>query len=234
MPDAAGRRRSRRGPGRRRRARPSTPRGRRCTTTALPSVRARRRPADRLRDGRRRPRCGTAAPTRRRSGRRPGGAGEAQGAQQLALGERLQALTRPALDGASERAVPEVGVLEAGARVDGERDAGRQEVVEVVGVDVQVAVGPRVVAGEPGAHRQQEARRDRRRVRRRRDDAGDRFVEARERAPVAQRQHRGRREALRHRGDPEDRARRRSPAVVERAGAAVEGQLPVEHHAPDQ
>ena len=65
-------------------------------------------------------------------------------------------------------------------------------------------------------------------------DTRDDGVEAGDDAVVAQRQHRGGGEALRHRRDAERRGRRRRPTVLQRPGAAAHGQAAVDHHAPRQ
>ena len=168
-----------------------------------------------------RPRRGTAGPSRRGPAASTSCASSPSGPSSSAVDDVLRPLAGDPLDDPADHAVAEVGVLVPGAGRRRRTSARPPRRVELVGVDVEVAVGPRVVGRRARTHRQQVAKRDRRRVRRR---AGTRpaigVVEAGSDAAVAQAQHRRGREALRHRGDAEHRARRGRPPVVERAAAA--------------
>ena len=109
---------------------------------------------------------------------------------------------------AAEDAVAEVRVLERHPRHPGERHAVGHDGVELVVAEVEVAVGPGVVGGEAGAHRQQVPYGDERCADDRRSERGEfrrvqfDWVVEPQPAGVAQDQHGRRREALRHRCDP--------------------------------
>ena len=136
--------------------------------------------------------------------------------------------------------VAEVRVLERRARRPRQRRVRREEALEGVERQPLLAVAPRIVGGEAGRHREQLADRHGRRVARRRapgreggDVGRDRIVESQP-ALVAQQEERGRRERLRHRGDPEHGVRVRPPllAVADRAGARRMDEPAVTNHAP--
>ena len=112
------------------------------------------------------------------------------GAEQAFADQVLHASTGRSLHDAAEQAVAEVRVLVGVSRVPGEQHAAGDRVVELVVGDVEVPVGPRVVGGHAGRHRQQVADADRRgivvgrRARRRaraRDERSDRRATARPR-----------------------------------------------------
>ena len=147
---------------------------------------------------------------------------------------------------AAQQRVAQVRVLPRRAGRPGEPRAGHEGGGQLGVGDVEVAVGPRVVAGQPAAHAQQVAHRHGRRVGGgplQRGGLGhvrgDGIVEP-EGPVVAQGQHGGGREALRHRRDAEQRARPghrtagpvRPARYVGCAGPAGVHEGTVEHHAP--
>ena len=106
--------------------------------------------------------------------------------------------------------VPEVRVLERGARRPRERESTAQQLGERIQREALQTVAPRIVGGQPARHRQQVPDGDQRRVGGRAPEPGelghvgpDGFVE-RQHALVTKQQHRRGREALGHRRDPED------------------------------
>ena len=132
-------------------------------------------------------------------------------------------------DQPAEDPVAGVGVLEARAGRPGEGQPPREEPAELVEVEALLAVAPRIVGREAGGHREEVADRDRRRVRsgvaqarELRHVAVDPVIE-REPALVAQRQDGRGREALGHRGDPEDRGRASASRPRRRAASRGRG-----------
>ena len=145
-------------------------------------------------------------------------------------------------DDPTEDPVPQVRVLEAHVPgVQANVGPGPKQLGEPVEIETLLAIAPRVVGRQPGRHRQQVAHGDRR-ASPRSGRAGPTssgtwrptgIVQA-EAAVVAQRQDGGRREALGHRGDPEDAVGvgRRVLADPQRPDAAGVDQLAAEDVTP--
>ena len=145
-------------------------------------------------------------------------------------------LARDGGDDPAQDRVAEIGVLELGSRRPVEPHAAGQEAAELLQRQALLPVAPRIVGREAGRHREQVPDRHAGRVRRHRRPAaqlGDvllgRVVEL-EHAVVAQRQDRGRGEALGHRRDAEDRVGvRRRAAEVPLAEPGGVHQLAIQH-----
>ena len=164
------------------------------------------------------------------------GAGHAERVQQAAADVVRVRRARDGGDQPAQDRVAEVGVLEPGARRPVEAHAAGQEGVELLQRQALLPVTPRVVGREPRGHGEQVPDRHAGRVRRHRRPPAQfgevllgRVVELQQ-AVVAQGENRGRGEALRHRGDPEDRTGvRPRPAEVPLAEAYRVHELAAQH-----